>query len=62
MVLYGYCNGYFGRDSYGDKRIEVVGYDYIVCRNDEGYPEFLSGEKNKQLLIPNEWLEEEQDY
>jgi len=34
MTLYGYCNGYFGRDGYGDKRIEVVTFDYIVVRTD----------------------------
>ena len=31
-VLYGYCNGYFGRDSYLDKRVEAVGPDWIVAR------------------------------
>jgi hypothetical protein len=24
-TLYGFCNGYFGRDSYGDKRVVAVG-------------------------------------
>jgi hypothetical protein len=31
-ILYGYCGGYFGRDSYEDKRIEVVGNDYVLAR------------------------------
>lgn len=29
MHLYGYCCGYFGRDSYGKKRIVDIGADYI---------------------------------
>ena len=33
--LYGYCGGYFGRDSYGLKRIEAVGYDWVVVREDD---------------------------
>lgn len=36
MVLKGYCYGYFGRDSYGDKRVEAVGADWIVVREDDG--------------------------
>lgn len=57
MKLYGYCGGCFGRDSYSDKHIEFVGFDYIVCRNDEGQPEFYCEYNNKQIMIPKEWLE-----
>jgi len=32
LKLYGYCDGYFGRDSYGEKRIEGYGSDWIVAR------------------------------
>lgn len=32
QVLYGYCNGKFGRDSYGDKRVEAIGADWVVVR------------------------------
>lgn len=31
-VLYGYCEGAFGRDSYGDKTVEAVGPDWVVAR------------------------------
>jgi hypothetical protein len=31
-VLHGFCNGKFGRDSYEDKRVEVIGPDWVVCR------------------------------
>lgn len=30
--LQGFCNGFFGRDSYGDKSIEGEGNDWIVAR------------------------------
>lgn len=32
MTLYGYCCGYFGRDSYGDKVIILMGPDWIKVR------------------------------
>lgn len=39
--LRGFCEGVFGRDSYADKRVEAVGYDWVVARNLESYsPEF----------------------
>ena len=60
-VLYGFCNGYFGRDSYEDKRIEAEGVDWIVARaTEEDYlPEFCSfeNEEKKQEYI-NEWGKE----
>lgn len=34
--LYGFCNGYFGRDSYEDKIVEAFGKDWVVCRTEEG--------------------------
>lgn len=46
-VLYGYCRGAFGRDSYGNKRVEAIGADWVVVREDgdlyfyEGDPEEL---------------------
>lgn len=40
-VLYGYCGGEFGRDSYADKRVEVIGADYVVVRTG-GRPQFAA--------------------
>jgi hypothetical protein len=52
-VLYGFCNGYFGRDSHDDKRVEAIGGDWVIARTVgefssspglylyEGDPEFL---------------------
>lgn len=36
-VLYGYCGGAFGSDSYGDKRVEAIGADWVVVREDAGF-------------------------
>ena len=35
-VLYGYCGGWFGRDSYAPKRVEAIGVDWVVVRGDDG--------------------------
>lgn len=47
-VIYGYCEGKFGRDSYGNKRVEAIGADWVVVREEgvgpmlyEGNPEDL---------------------
>lgn len=37
-TLYGFCNGYFGRDSYENKTIVYVGEKYILTENEEGVP------------------------
>jgi len=41
-VIYGFCNGYFGRDDYETKRIEAEGADWIVARplDDPATPRF----------------------
>lgn len=42
-IIPGYCQGVFGRDSYEDKRVEAIGADWIVCRDDSGNIHFASG-------------------
>ncbi len=37
-TLYGYCGGDFGRDSYGKKRVEAVGHDWVIARDDNDNP------------------------
>ena len=39
-TLYGFCSGYFGRDSYDDKIVEKYGKDWVVCRGEDGLPQF----------------------
>ena len=42
--LYGFCEGYFGRDSYNDKRVEAVGADWVVAREEYCGPVFYVGD------------------
>ena len=42
-LLYGYCGGGFGRDSYQDKRVEAIGVDWVVARDDRGEIQFYDG-------------------
>ena len=51
--LYGFCGGYFGRDSYSDKRVEAFGFDWVVAREDSGdvvFAGFTSSENLHELL------------
>lgn len=36
QMIYGFCNGMFGRDDYHDKRVEAIGVDWVVCRHMQG--------------------------
>lgn len=42
-LLHGYCRGCFGRDSYDNKRVEAIGADWIVVREEDGSPNFYHG-------------------
>lgn len=64
MMIYGFCNGYFGRDSYDDKRIEAIGVDWIVARPcEEGakaeFVAFDSWEERDRLVA--EWSQKKDD-
>ena len=48
-ILYGYCEGYFGRGSYGDKRIEAIGADWVVVREEAGDPVFASARNGENI-------------
>lgn len=43
-VIKGFCNGYFGRDSFDRKTVESIGDDWVVCRNSRGKVEFYAGD------------------
>ena len=60
MILHGYCNGYFGRDSYFAKRVEAFGVDWIVARTKEsGIPLFaVFANQAQMLLCIKEWTED----
>lgn len=48
-LLSGFCAGHFGRDSYGEKRVEAIGADWVIVRNDEGRPEFADCDPQELL-------------
>jgi len=59
-ILYGFCNGYFGRDSYQNKRVEAFGIDWVVCRDEQGYVHFAIFENNEEFWSYVErWRKEE---
>ena len=48
-LIHGYAYGAFGRDSYDCRRIEAVGPDWIVTRDDTGATEFVSNRRSLEL-------------
>jgi hypothetical protein len=36
-TLYGFCGGSFDRESYDNKRVEAIGADWLVARDEDGY-------------------------
>ena len=48
QVLKGFCGGFFGRDSYGAKRIEAIGHDWIVVREGDN-PNFACTENGSAI-------------
>lgn len=51
QILYGYCEGYFGRDGYGEKRIEAFGADWIVAREVGGNKIFFATFDTSQEMV-----------
>lgn len=58
-VLYGFCGGWFGRDSYYDKRVEGVGVDWIVARDNYGGLHIAQGNNIREHLSPYTAREED---
>ena len=57
-IFYGFCNGYFGRDSYEDKTVEAIGPDWILVRTESDYPDmayFRNGVNNNSEMF-QEWM------
>jgi len=48
-TIYGFCDGAFGRDSYGLKIVEAVGKDWIVVREDDS-PNFCAFPSTSGML------------
>lgn len=49
-ILYGYCGGFFD-ESYGDKRVEAVGRDWVVAREEgsDERPMFASSREGWEI-------------
>jgi hypothetical protein len=50
-VLFGFCGGWFGRDSYDDKRVEAIGVDWVVARH-LGDGSAVFAQVDPDLLVP----------
>lgn len=48
--IYGYCNGYFGRDSYGDKIIIMNGLNWVVATSSDSSPEIAYFDDNEEMM------------
>ena len=51
QMIYGYCGGIFGREfnAYKDKRVEAIGVDWVVLRDEDGDIHFAEGDEVQQL-------------
>jgi hypothetical protein len=43
QMIHGFAGGAYGRDSYDCRRVEAVGFDWVVTRNSRGEVEIVSG-------------------
>ena len=60
VTLYGFCNGYFGRDSFRDKVVVSSGSNWIVANEEYGdlcFAEFATFKDMEKLV--KEWSSEE---
>lgn len=58
MVFHGHCNGYFGSGSFGDKRVEAFGVDWVVVRDDHGVSLGNFDDQNELLTLAEKWAAE----
>lgn len=60
LVLNSFCNGYFGSGVYRPLRIEALGADWIVARDKDGTPRFVSfGSTEMMESLLDMWYREE---
>lgn len=62
-TIYGYCNGFFGRDDYDEKIIILEGRNWIVCRYVDvervTCANFNTTEEKQQYI--DDWAKEPED-
>jgi len=57
--IFGYCNGFFGRDDYDDKTCVVVTPKYAVFENDNGEGTLLTYSEALAQDLVEEWKQDE---
>lgn len=64
--IYGYCNGYFGRDDYDDKIIILEGRKWIVCSyldTDNDYVTCVNFDTEEEKIeCIKRWMEDKEEY
>lgn len=61
IKILGFCNGYFGRDSYNNKIIIASGDDWVVTKDNYGMSEFASfGNEDDMEELITSWNKEEE--
>lgn len=64
-VLYGFCNGYFGRDDYSTKICVMVTPNYAVFQytggEAQGFATILNYKEGLRLETVNEWKQNNED-
>jgi hypothetical protein len=52
--IHGFANGYFGRDSYECRVVELTGRDFLVTRNTRGEVELITRKDADQIEDPED--------
>lgn len=64
-TFYGYCNGYFGRDSYEDKTVVYAGRNYLLCEDEYKHPHlavFQDESNNEITRLIESWMTDSDEY
>lgn len=51
QIIYGYCGGLWGNEGlvHQERRVEAIGVDWVVVRDDGGTPDFFAGNPDELL-------------
>uniref|UniRef100_A0AAU8EHD8 Phage protein n=1 Tax=Bacillus phage Jabberwock TaxID=3163548 RepID=A0AAU8EHD8_9CAUD len=62
IKIHGFCNGYFGRDSYDDKIIIASGENWIVAKCERGINWFSDIEADEMEELIQKWNKGNEEY
>ena len=64
--IYGFCNGYFGRDDYDDKIIILEGKKWIVCSYLDTNNDYVTcvnfDTEEEKIESIKRWMEDKEEY